>query len=74
MTTLATSKNLTILGILAIVQALAVAAVAVFDGDPTTNVNIGLLISSVVAGVGMILAKGAQSTGGTVDGSGKPVP
>jgi hypothetical protein len=71
--TFATSKNLTILGIISIVQALATAAVAVFDGDAGTNVDFGLLVTTIVAGVGMILAKGAQSTGGTVDGGGNPV-
>lgn len=71
--TFATSKNLTILGIIAIVQALAVAASAVFDGDPATNVDFGLLVTAIMTGVGMVLAKGAKSTGGTVDGSGSPV-
>lgn len=64
--TLATSKNLTVLGIIMIVQALAGAALAVFDGDPATSVNFGLLVPEIVTGVGMILAKGAQNTGGTV--------
>lgn len=64
--TFATTKNMTILGIIAIVQALAVAAVAIFDGDPATNVDFGLLVTAIIAGVGSILAKGAQSTGGTV--------
>lgn len=62
----ATSKNLTVLGIVMIVQALAAAAVAFFDGDPATNPNFGLLVTEIIAGVGMILAKGAASTGGTV--------
>jgi len=64
--TLATSKNLTVLGIVMIVQALALAAGAFFDGTPSTTVDFGVLITSVMAGVGMIFAKGAQSTGGTV--------
>ncbi len=63
--TFATSKNLTILGIIAIVQALATAAYAVFDGDAATNVDFGILVTAIVSGVGMILAKGAKSTGGT---------
>lgn len=71
--TFATSKNLTILGIIAIVQALAVAATAVFDGDPATNVDFGLLVTAIMTGVGMVLAKGAQTTGGTVDAAGNPV-
>jgi hypothetical protein len=64
--TLATSKNLTVLGIVAIVQALAVAASAVFDGDQATVVDFGALVTAIIAGVGLILAKGQQSTGGTV--------
>lgn len=70
---IATSKNLTILGIITIVQALAVAATAMFDGDPTTVADFGSLLTAIMSGVGLILAKGAQSTGGTVDGAGKPV-
>ena len=71
--TLATSKNLTVLGVIMIVQALAAAASAFFDGNPATNVDFGTLINAIVAGVGLILAKGAQTTGGTVDADGKPV-
>ena len=71
--TFATSKNLTILGIITIVQALAVAATALFDGDPATTVDLGVLLTAIMSGVGLIWAKGAQSTGGTVDGAGKPV-
>lgn len=63
--TFATSKNLTILGIAGIVAALAAAATAVFDGDPATNVDWGLLVMAVYNGVIAILAKGAKSTGGT---------
>jgi len=60
---IATTKNLTILGVLAIVQALAVAATAIFDGDPATGVDFPLLVNSIIAGVGLILAKGAGTTG-----------
>jgi hypothetical protein len=63
---LATTKNLTILGIIMIVQALAKAAAAVFDGDPATAPEWGALVTEIIAGVGLVLAKGAQSTGGTV--------
>ncbi len=66
MGTLATSKNLTILGIVTILGAVATALKALFDGDPTTNINWEVTIAAIVSGVGMILAKGAQSTGGTV--------
>lgn len=64
--TLGTSKNLTVLGIIMIVQAAARVALALFDGDPATLPNWGELVTEVIAGVGLILAKGASSTGGTV--------
>lgn len=63
MTGIATTKNLTILGIVMIIQTFGTAVGAYFDGDPTTNVDLALLINSVIAGVGMILAKGASTTG-----------
>jgi uncharacterized BrkB/YihY/UPF0761 family membrane protein len=69
---LATTKNLTILGVIQIVQALAVAATALFDGDPTTLPEWGVLVTSIIAGVGLILAKGAGTTGVQSIG-GKPV-
>jgi hypothetical protein len=71
--TLATSKNLTILGIAMIAQALASAATALFDGDPATVIDFGLLANALIAGVGLILAKGAQTTGGTVNAAGVKV-
>lgn len=60
---IATTKNLTVLGIIMIVQALATAATALFDGDPATVLDWSLLVNSVIAGVGLILAKGAGTTG-----------
>jgi hypothetical protein len=72
--TLATSKNLTVLGIAGILAALSAAAIALFDGDPTTNVDLGALATAIGAGVVAILSKGAKTTGGTVDPSGNPVP
>lgn len=71
--TFATSRNLTVLGIIQIVQALTVAASALFDGDPATSIDFGMLATAIVAGVGLILAKGAKTTGGTVDAAGNPV-
>jgi hypothetical protein len=64
--TLATSKNLTVVGIAGIVAAVAQAVALLFDGDPATNPDWTALIALVWAGVTAILAKGAQSTGGTV--------
>lgn len=63
---LATSKNLTALGVIMIVQALAAAAGAYFDGDPATAIDFGVLANAIIAGVGLILAKGQSNTGGTV--------
>lgn len=59
---IATSKNLTVLGVLTILGALISAGVAVFDGDPSTNVDLNLLFVTIASGVGQLLAKGAQST------------
>lgn len=70
--TLSTSKNLTILGILTIVGAVSNAGVQYLQGG-LAAVNFEVLLAAVSTGVGMILAKGAASTGGTVDGSGNPV-
>ena len=64
--TLATSRNLTILGILTILGALVPVAVALLDGNPATNPNWEATFVAISAGVGMILGKGAASTGGTV--------
>jgi len=70
---LSTSKNLTVLGIATIVGALAVAVSALFDGNPATTVDWGVTVAAVVSGIGMILAKGAANTGGTVGPDGKPI-
>jgi hypothetical protein len=69
---LATTKNLTVLGVLMIVQALTSAAVAFFDGDPATVIDFGVLANALIAGVGLILAKGAGTTGAQTIG-GNPV-
>lgn len=63
---IATSKNLTILGILTIVGALVSAAIPLLDGDPATMPNWEATFVAISAGIGMVLGKGAQSTGGTV--------
>lgn len=63
---IATSKNLTWLGIATLLGAIAAAAVALLDGNPATNPNWEATFVALTAGVGMILGKGAQSTGGTV--------
>jgi hypothetical protein len=72
--TLATSKNLTVLGIATILGALATAAAALFDGDLATNPDWSVVVTALISGLGMVLAKGAKTTGGTVGPSGNPVP
>lgn len=71
--TLGTSRNLTVIGIAAILGALAAAATALFDGDPNTNPDWGVILTAIVGGITSILAKGSSSTGGTVDAKGVPV-
>ena len=68
---LATTKNLTILGIVQILQAAAVLAETIFDGNPATNPDWGVFVTAVIAGVGLIIAKGAGTTGVQTIG-GKP--
>ena len=72
MNQIATTRNLTALGVVAIIQALAVAAQAVFDGDPSTTVDFAALVSSIIGGVTAIMAKGAGTTGAQSIG-GKPI-
>ena len=73
MNQIATTKNLTVLGAVAVVQALAAAAIAVFDGDPSTTIDFAALVSSIIGGVTAIMAKGSATTGiQTV--TGKPLP
>lgn len=73
MPVLATSRNLTILGVLAIVGAIVPLLKAIFDGDVATAPDWGAAAKEIVYGVGLVLAKGAASTGGVVDPAGKPV-
>jgi hypothetical protein len=51
----------TLAGVGAILVALGGALKAYFDGDPTTNVDITATITAVSAGIGLILAKDAQT-------------
>jgi hypothetical protein len=68
--TLATSKNMTIVGVLTILGGLINAGLSYVQ---TKTFDFNVLLLAVSAGIGMILGKGAASTGGTVDGNGKPV-
>ena len=61
-----TSKNLTIFGVLIILEALIGAAKALLDGDPTTNPNWSQVLEQVGTGVVAIMAKGQSNTGGVI--------
>jgi hypothetical protein len=52
----------TLAGIGSILAAVGFALKAIFDGDPTTNVDIGATIAAVTAGIGLIAAKDAKPT------------
>jgi hypothetical protein len=52
----------TILGIATIVTAVSSALVALFDGDPLTNFDIGSVVAAITAGIGLILAKDADKS------------
>jgi hypothetical protein len=52
----------TLAGIGSILAAVGFALKAIFDGDPTTNVDIGATIAAITAGVGLIAAKDAKPT------------
>lgn len=51
------SWKTTVMGIAAILIALCTAAKAYLDGDPATEVNLELVISEIVAGIGFIVAR-----------------
>ena len=55
-------KNLktTFAGIGAILVAVGGALKAIFDGDPSTNVDIAATIAAITAGAGLIAAKDAE--------------
>jgi hypothetical protein len=50
----------TLAGIGAILIAVGGALRAVFDGDPSTNLDIASTIAAVTAGIGLIMAKDAS--------------
>lgn len=51
----------TLAGIGAILVAVGGALKALFDGDPTTNLDIAATIAAVTAGIGLIAAKDASA-------------
>jgi cytochrome c biogenesis factor len=44
-------------GVAAILTAVGAALTAAFDSDPATNVDIAVLMASVLAGVGLLMAR-----------------
>ena len=52
----------TLAGIGSILAAVGFALKAIFDADPTTNVDIGATIAAVTAGIGLIDAKDAKDS------------
>ena len=50
----------TLAGVGAILIAVGGALKSVFDGDPSTNLDIAATIAAVTAGIGLILAKDAN--------------
>lgn len=52
----------TLAGVGAILVALGAALKAQFDGDPTTNIDIGATIAAVTAGLGLIAARDASNS------------
>jgi len=53
----------TLAGIGSILAAVGFALKAIFDNDPTTNIDLGATIAAITAGIGLIAAKDAKPTG-----------
>ena len=51
------SWKTTLAGVAAILTAVGAALTAAFDSDPATNIDIAVLLASVLAGVGLIMAR-----------------
>ena len=47
----------TLLGLGAVLTVIGTALTAVFDGDTATTINVSTLITGIVTGIGLILAK-----------------
>ncbi len=52
----------TLAGLGSILAAVGFALKAIFDNDPTTNIDLGATIAAVTAGIGLIAAKDAKPT------------
>ena len=50
----------TLAGIGAIMVAVGGALKALFDGDPTTNIDLAATIAAISAGIGLVMAKDAE--------------
>ena len=61
--TMKTSMKTTILGIATILTAISSATIALLDGDPLTNFDVGSVIAAITAGIGLILAKDSDTLG-----------
>ena len=57
----------TLAGIGAILVAIGGALKALFDGDPTTHLDITTTIAAVTAGIGLIMAKDAEKAAAPID-------
>ena len=57
----------TLAGIGAILVAIGGALKALFDGDPSTNIDLASTIAAVTAGFGLIMAKDADKTAAPID-------
>lgn len=64
----------TLAGVGTIMVAVGSALKAIFDGDPTTNVDMGATIAAITAGVGLIAARDAKPTGPTLPPPVEPKP
>jgi hypothetical protein len=51
------SWKTTMAGVAAILTALGSALTAIFDGNPSTNVEIATTVSAIMAGIGLIMAR-----------------
>jgi len=57
----------TLAGIGAILVAIGGALKALFDGDPSTNIDLASTIAAVTAGFGLIMAKDAEKTAAPIE-------
>ena len=51
------SWKTTVAGVAAIISTIGLALKAIFDGDPSTVVNWNVFVTSLVSGIGLIMAR-----------------